>query len=60
MDTHLTPDLHDHKDSVIQGLLALVDAHLASWHVNRTGKVEFHLVTGEVYLVERQTVTRTA
>jgi hypothetical protein len=60
MDTHLTSDWYHHKDSVTQGLLALVEADLASWHVNSTGKVEFHLASGEVYWVEGQSVTRTA
>jgi hypothetical protein len=60
MDIHLTSDWHEHKTTVAQGLLALVEADRASWHVNRTGKLELRLITGEVYQIEQQTVTRTA
>jgi hypothetical protein len=56
----MTSDSHDHLNCVTQGLLALVEAHQASWHVNSAGKLELRLVTGEIFQVERQMVIRTA
>jgi hypothetical protein len=52
--------LHEHKVVVNQGLLALAQAKRASWHVNSEGKLELRLVSGEVYQIDRQTVTRMA
>jgi hypothetical protein len=60
MDIHLTSEWHEHKATVTQGLLALVEADRASWHVSSMGKLELHLERGQIYQIGRGTVTRIA
>jgi hypothetical protein len=60
MDNRLVPDWQEQKAFVAQSLLALVEANKASWHVGSSGRLEFRLVTGEIYQIGQQSLIRIA
>lgn len=46
------------KRQVLDAFQAMVDARQAWWRTHETGRIELHLASGEVYLLQRHGVVR--